>query len=69
MSRILAGCGPDRCSTEESYELAPSHAEHSFLLGAGATCRGCRLATEPLQAVSLRFNKAADRPLERLDLS
>jgi hypothetical protein len=25
---------PDRCSTEESYELAPSHAEHSFLPGA-----------------------------------
>jgi hypothetical protein len=25
---------PDRCSTEESYELAPFHAELSFLLGA-----------------------------------
>jgi hypothetical protein len=23
---------PSRCGTEESYELAPSHAEHSFLL-------------------------------------
>jgi len=47
---------PYRCSTEESHELAPSHAEYSFLLGAGANCRGCRLAMEPLQAISLRFN-------------
>src|SRR5260370_23724070 len=32
---------PDHCSTEESYELAPSHAEHSFLL------RACRLSRLP----------------------
>jgi hypothetical protein len=50
---------PDRSSTEESYELAPSHTEHSFLLGAGATCRACGLAMEPQRDERSAFHVTA----------